>query len=242
MPENHINKVISAPTISAALKMLTDGAADYMMIDDYGLQIFRQTILSHNLLITPSYFEPLQISIASDNGKLIREVNLAIEEMEEDGTLEKLYNKWLIIDDETRSDRYLYGALFISLSITILALLVIFILRRFVKKADRKASNAQLQNQELIYAINLLLKSSNTEILMFNEITRKLSVLRNGIFIESDVDMSVIESLIHPDDLDQYHTDYNSIKTRILIISLQISEYMTHRFKIIDILNILLVR
>ena len=99
LSDNYINKIISVLSLPIGLKMLTEGVADYLILDDYSLQNCRRYISSLDLHVAPSNLDPLNISIASNDGELIRKVNSAIMDMKEDGTLDKIYNKWLVIEE-----------------------------------------------------------------------------------------------------------------------------------------------
>ncbi len=238
LPSNHISNLIGVTSVSVGIKMLTEGAADYMILDDYSLQNFRYSITTHNLNIAPSNFDPLNISFASDNGELVRLMNQVLEEMDTDGSPIKLYNKWMIVDENEDKNTYLYIALLIMLGIITFSLLVIFTLRRVVTRAKGSALKALTQNQELISTVNMLLKNSNTEILMFNAAEHQLYVLDNGVFVHSDIDLHHAESSIHPDDLEQYKIDYHNIlssktdyvSSNIRIFDSEINDYKTFEY------------
>ena len=55
------------------------------------------------------------------------------------------------------------------------------------------------------------MKNRNVELNMYNENTKKLFILKYGIFVDSNINLSDIERLIHPEDREQYNIDYNNI-------------------------------
>ena len=91
-----------------------------------------------------------------------------------------------------------------------------------------------LQNQKLVFTINLLLKNSNTEIMMYNVLTRLTYVLKEGTFVETDYDIYTSDTLIHPDDIEQYRIDLDNIitaKTDYIISSIRILAPTTNDYR-----------
>lgn len=84
------------------------------------------------------------------------------------------------------------------------ALLLILIIRKVDRKVKGSAIMALSENKELAHAINLLLKNRKTEIFMYDEATHQSYILKNGAFVNSDTDLPLVESRIHPDDLQMY--------------------------------------
>ena len=89
----HVGNIIETINIPMAIKLMAEGMADYMVIDDHTLRSFRHSIANNKLQLSLSNFEPLRLAMASSDAELIRLINNKILTYKNDGTLEKLYDK-----------------------------------------------------------------------------------------------------------------------------------------------------
>ena len=213
LKDGYISNLIKVQTVPSGIKMLKEGVGDFMVIDDHVIESFRRSIKNNDLHISLSNFDPLNISVASNNGELIRRINFILEGMRNDGTLNRLYKKWIEVDIDKDYSYYFFAILLFLLAIIAFTLIIIFILGKVVKKAEERAFKALNKNYELVFAINLLLKNSDTDILMYDEITHQLYILINGEFTIAKEDFEDLKSRIHQDDFEQWKVDYFNIIT-----------------------------
>lgn len=159
LEEDFLNNLIKVPT-AIGIKMLSEKSADYMVINDLRLRGFRRFITNNDLQIFPSNFEALRISIASNDGEFIREINQTIQLFTQSGSLDKMYNKWLKIDEDTDNSVYFFFALIVLSLITAILLLLSITHKRAIKIA-RKDLAIELESKEKrINSINMAMRST----------------------------------------------------------------------------------
>ena len=199
----HVGNIIETINIPMAIKLMAEGMADYMVIDDHTLRSFRHSIANNKLQLSLSNFEPLRLAMASSDAELIRLINNKILTYKNDGTLEELYDKWVKTDEESNTT-LIYTIAAILLAITALSLLLSYTHRRAARRAAHKAQIALHRNEELIAVVNLLVQNNDTEIFMYDTFRNESFKLCEGRFEPFDMDILNVDARVHPDDKERY--------------------------------------
>ncbi len=158
-----------------------------------------------------SNLDSLNIVIASSAAELTQKINQAIKTLQANGTIDAFYDEWAKKEEKKSYLDVFYIIIVALVAITILSLLLTYIHKTIAKRATQKVQKALLHNKELIHSVNLLIQNGSTEILMFDENTRQLSILRNGTFTPTTINLSEVEKMIHPEDVEQYKKDYQAV-------------------------------
>ena len=146
LKDGYISNLIKVQTVPSGIKMLKEGVGDFMVIDDHVIESFRRSIKNNDLHISLSNFDPLNISVASNNGELIRRINFILEDMRNDGTLNRLYIKWIEVDLAKGYYYYFFAILLCILVLITFTMIILFTLVKLVMIAENRALKEFITN------------------------------------------------------------------------------------------------
>jgi len=87
-------ELISVETADAALAALEAGSVDAAMIEHLAAQIALRAGRNLNLTELPSSVSPYVIAARREDAALIETIDICLEEMKADGTLNALFDRW----------------------------------------------------------------------------------------------------------------------------------------------------
>lgn len=108
-------------------------------------------------------------------------------------------------------------------------------------RRKRELEKQYIENSNLNTTIHLINKKNDVEIFMFDEIEKKHYLFVVDKFVPSNLDLCQLEKMIHPDDMERYKREYNSIingeldeclsTLRIFNVETSKYDYFTHVIK-----------
>jgi polar amino acid transport system substrate-binding protein len=94
-------ELISVETADTALATLEAGSVDAAVTEHLAAQIALRAGWNLNLIELPSSVSPYVIAARREDAALIEIIDACLEEMEADGTLNALFDRWFTPDDQT---------------------------------------------------------------------------------------------------------------------------------------------
>lgn len=167
---------VLVPNLYAALDSLNTGAGDFIISAEplVNIVLKDESYNSLNLKFKDVGIPPFEYCIAVNNNDpvLLLEINSAIQSMVNDGSLEKLFDKWMPISQRLIS-KYIYYALIILI---LFLLLIVFIIHLRVKAVTSKLEK----------------KNKRFRVLFENTIVGLEYYDKNGILLElNDADCAI---------------------------------------------------
>jgi PAS domain S-box-containing protein len=130
--------IIQTKTLEEGLKLLSNGTGDIALCDN---AIARTIILKYsynNLDIFDLGLQPVEYCFASQNEELLQKVNQAFFKLKSNGTYDMLYNKWFASKSSDKRIHMLYIIVGIMLGAMFFSFLIVYILKRKIRKEKNK--------------------------------------------------------------------------------------------------------
>ncbi len=158
--DSSLINVIDVSTEPIGIRMVADNEADYMVIGSHTLNNYKRYIDNYDLKISNSNFEPLRLSIASRDGVLISNINNVIKTLNNNGTIGKLYDKWIEETKDKDSWFTFFLVLIILVIVTIMALILSYTHRKAAQKAKKELAESLEEREKRVKRFKMALKST----------------------------------------------------------------------------------
>ena len=202
-------QLVNAPTILEAFQMLKKGSVDVVIVDQWvGTYILANNKID-DVQIVGDPIAKLQSSIAVKKGntELLAAINKGLREIKEDGTYQRILNKWQPKEvvfqtrDQIRLIHYEIGSGLLALFVTIVWVMLLLRQLRISKRLEHVLADERRRLSDIIIATNLGTWEWNIQTgeILINEHWAEII----GYTIEeiSPVSIETLTSYTHPEDL-----------------------------------------
>ena len=226
MGDKYSDNLLPVNDMEFGLKILSSGIGNGALFAGLNARGLIFNLGIDNLNIYDAGLTSQEFAFASENKELIRKIDNEIINLKSTGQYDKIYYKWFGKKKQTENLVYLYWLIGIIFIITLSSVIVSYILKIKVNKA---VSEISFLNKSL----NMMNRKANIEIFMYDVEKGKISILRNGKYHATDIDINNINDNVHPEDKEKYLADYFSRKKIIndeVILNLRLFEPYKNKY------------
>lgn len=192
------DELILVENLSEALLMLSKGKYDCAVT---GLEMARAVIRKYgidNLALNSLTELPInEYCFVGNNDLLLLKVNQAFFTIKENGTYDRIYQKWFISEEYIYIPTYIYFLLIALALVTLIAVAFIRMLRQQVRKSNKEL---ELTSRKLALALS----ADNITVWGYDIRKDLLYNIYGEIFPEGGMKLSDGVSLVHPDDKERF--------------------------------------
>jgi ABC-type amino acid transport substrate-binding protein/two-component sensor histidine kinase/PAS domain-containing protein len=211
--------------IGEGLKQLSEGYAEVSICDYETALYYLRKLDLNNLTMVDLGIMPQEYRFAGNNDELLFDISNELTEMKQDGTYNKVYDKWFHPRQLSRTSRTVYVVLGILFAVSLILYVFNYILRKKVRAAESMllkkneslttALNAQNEsNKKAGYAI----RSANLALWEYDCIHKEFKSFNdelNNFMDDTHIDIALFERMIHPDDFPIFTERMDIIRKRV---------------------------
>ncbi|MEG0518149.1 MAG: transporter substrate-binding domain-containing protein, partial [Bacteroidales bacterium] len=206
---NITNNRMMVSSIYDGLRLLSRGRSDAVVCSDIMARdmIKRYKFENLELRYLPS-IEPFRYGFAIniDRPDLKVLVDDGLERVKTKGIYSKIYNKWFAAPERTEISRSLYLVIGILIFIVLASNIVIYIIRKHIRKVTSKLNAANKDLRDSLFKTQLAIKTSNLLQWDYDCDNQCVQTFNDPLMIDNQshtIPINEYLALVHPDDLEK---------------------------------------
>lgn len=204
---NNLNysNVIRVLDLKDGLNLLSIGKHDAAICPDVIAKYLLEKNNIRNLEISDIVaIDPVKYCLATnkDSDSLRILLDYGMGRIKANGVYDKIYNKWLSPNEDSKFRKYFYISFFVILILATLAIIVTFYIRQYIRKVTTNLNRVNQEMQTSLLKIKVAIKASTLTQWDYDCSTKKITVYNDTTLeFSSNEPIEYYTSQVHPNDI-----------------------------------------